>query len=133
MRQLRDFGVGSRNNAIMTEMAGTVSSTQDAFDIAAYFASQNQMTNALHNNEKGKRLYIIYRCISCHGENGKGRPLNNAMFPVIGGQQKEYLIKQLEGFRTGLRETDLSGTMSALAQRMSLNELEEITDYLAGQ
>jgi cytochrome c553 len=133
MRQLRDFGAGSRSNAIMTDMAGTVTSMEDAFDIAAYFASQNQMTaDTPHTNEAGERLYIIYRCISCHGEDGKGRPQNNAMFPVIGGQKKEYLLGQLDEFRRGLRETDMSGTMPALAQRISAAETEAIADYLSG-
>jgi cytochrome c553 len=133
MRQLRDFGAGSRSNAIMTDMAGTVTNMEDAFDIAAYFASQNQMaTDTPYANEAGKRLYIIYRCISCHGEDGKGRPQNNAMFPIIGGQKKEYLLKQLDEFRTGLRDTDMSGTMPSLTQRISAEEIDAITDYLSG-
>jgi cytochrome c553 len=133
MRQLRDFGAGSRSNAIMTDMAGTVTNIDDAFDIAAYFASQNQMSaDTPYANEAGKRLYIIYRCISCHGEDGKGRPQNNAMFPIIGGQKKEYLLKQLDEFRTGLRDTDMSGTMPSLTQRISAEEIDAITDYLSG-
>jgi outer membrane protein OmpA-like peptidoglycan-associated protein len=132
MRELRDFWAGSRSDPIMTDMAGTVTSVEDAFDISAYFASQNQMKLTPHENEEGKRLYIIYRCISCHGEDGQGRPQNNAMFPVIGGQHKEYLVKQLDEFRTGLRETDMSGTMPILAKRMSAAETDAITDYLSG-
>jgi OOP family OmpA-OmpF porin len=132
MRELRDFWVGSRSDPIMTDMAGTVSNKTDAFDIAAYFASQPQMSydSVLHENEEGKKLYIIYRCISCHGIEGQGRPQNNAMFPVIGGQHKEYLIKQLDDFRTGLRDTDMSGTMPILAKRMSAAETEAIAEYL---
>jgi outer membrane protein OmpA-like peptidoglycan-associated protein len=132
MRELRDFWSGSRSDAIMTDMAGTVTSNEDAFDISAYFASQNLMTLTPHKNEEGKRLYIIYQCISCHGIDGQGQPGNNAMFPIIGGQHKEYLIKQLDEFRTGLRETDMSGTMPILAKRMSAAETEAITDYLSG-
>jgi cytochrome c553 len=131
MRSFRDFWAGSRSDAIMTDMAGTVTSNEDAFDISAYFASQSLMTFAPHKNEEGKRLYIIYQCISCHGIDGQGQPGNNAMFPIIGGQHKEYLIKQLDEFRTGLRETDMSGTMPILAQRMSAAEVEAIADYLS--
>ncbi len=132
MRQLRDFWVGSRSDPIMTDMAATISSMTDALDISAYFASQPQMfyDPIPDENEEGKRLYIIYRCISCHGDQGQGRPHNNAMFPVIGGQHKEYLIKQLDDFRTGLRDTDMSGTMPLLAKRMSAAETEAIAEYL---
>ncbi len=133
MRQLRDFSIGSRSDPIMSDMAATVSNYEDAFDITAYFASQNQMTSTeKHKNERGERLYMIYRCISCHGEEGKGRPQNNPMFPVIGGQQKSYLIKQLDDFRAGFRETDMSGTMPILAKRMSAAETDAIADYLSG-
>ncbi|NOU01519.1 MAG: c-type cytochrome [Gallionella sp.] len=132
MRQLRDFWAGSRVDPIMTDMANTVSSMEDAFDISAYYASLNQMTGQANPNEEGKRLYIIYRCISCHGEEGKGRPMNNPMFPIIGGQHKEYLIKQLDDFRWGRRESDMSGTMPTLAQRMSADEIEAVAEYLSG-
>lgn len=132
-RQLRDFGTGSRSDQIMTDMAGTVTSMEDAFDISAYFASQHQMSGQPHPNEEGKRLYIIYRCISCHGEDGKGRPLNNALFPVIGGQHKEFLVKQMNDFKDGLRDTDMSGTMPTLAKRLSDGEVDAIADYLSGQ
>jgi cytochrome c553 len=132
MRELRDFWTGSRSDPIMTDMAGTVTSSADAFDIAAYFASQNQMLNPPHKNEEGKKLYIIYRCISCHGEDGQGHPLNNPMFPVIGGQHREYIVKQLDDFRAGLRDTDMSGTMPILAKRLSAGETDAIADYLEG-
>jgi outer membrane protein OmpA-like peptidoglycan-associated protein len=132
MREIRDFWIGSRNDPIMSDMAGTVTSMTDAFDISAYFASQNQMSHdpISQENEEGKRLYIIYRCISCHGEEGQGRPQNNPLFPVIGGQHKEYLIKQLDDFRTGLRDTDMSGTMPLLAKTMSAAETDAIAEYL---
>ncbi len=132
MRELRDFWTESRTDPIMTDMAATVTSMEDAFDISAYFASQPLMAfdPIPRDNEEGKRLYVIYQCISCHGEEGRGRPLNNPIFPIIGGQHKEYLIKQLDDFRTGLRETDMSGTMPILAKRMSAAETEAIAEYL---
>ena len=132
MRQIRFFSDNSRSDPIMTDMAATVTSMEDAFDISAYFASQSLMPfgSIAHENEEGKRLYIIYQCNSCHGVEGQGRPLNNPIFPIIGGQQKEYLIKQLDDFRTGLRDTDMSGTMPLLAKRMSAAETEAIAEYL---
>jgi cytochrome c553 len=131
-RQIADFGTGSRGDQNMTDMSSTIASTVDAFDIAAYFASQNQMVGIPHDNEQGKRLYFIYQCVSCHGEAGKGKPLNNPLFPIIGGQNKEYLIKQLNDFKNGLRETDMSGTMRLLSERMSMKEIEAVSDYLSG-
>ncbi len=131
-RQLRFFGMGSRSDPIMTDMAATVTSKVDVFDISAYFASQKQMffDPIERENEEGRRLYIIYQCVSCHGEEGRGRPQNNPIFPIIGGQHKEYLVKQLDDFRTGLRDTDLSGTMTILAKRLSAAETDAIAEYL---
>ena len=54
------------------------------------------------------------------------------MFPVIGGQHREYIVKQLDDFRAGLRDTDMSGTMPILAKRLSAGETDAIADYLEG-
>ena len=131
--QINNFQTGTRKDPTMTDMAATVTNRQDMVDIAAYFASQKQMTGTPVNNEAGAKLFRNYGCLNCHGENGKGGPANNPIFPVIGGQHKDYLVKQLNDFKSGARDTDMSGTMSDLTSRMTDAEIEAITDYLSGQ
>lgn len=132
-RQINNFQTGTRKDPTMTDMAATVTDRRDLADIAAYFASQMQMTGTPAKHEAGEKLFRDYDCLNCHGENGKGRPANNSIFPVIGGQHKDYLVKQLNDFKTGARDTDISGTMSELTIRMTDAEIEAVSEYLSGQ
>lgn len=132
-RQINNFQIGNRKDPTMSGIAATIESMQDLYDIAAYFASQNQMVGTPVKNELGDKIAHRYGCINCHGENGKSQPDLNSIFPVIGGQHKDYLIKQLHDFKTGERDTDMSGTMGDLANRMTDIELDAVAEYFSGQ
>jgi outer membrane protein OmpA-like peptidoglycan-associated protein len=72
-----------------------------------------------------------FRCVKCHGEFGKGQPLNNNLFPVIGGQHKDYLVKQLTDFKTEERENDRSGMMLRITTRLTDHDIEALATYLS--
>ncbi|MGC2047735.1 MAG: c-type cytochrome [Gallionella sp.] len=138
-KQVRDFQSEARVDPTMSPMAATVTENQDLLDITAYFASQKQMKGSGANNEAGKQLYLegnpttgVYGCVNCHGENGKGKSPNNALFPVIGGQHKDYLVKTLTDFNKGDRKNDPAGMMGAIAKAMTNAEIEAVSDYLSG-
>jgi len=132
-RQIYNFQEGTRRDPNMTKISATLTNRRNLADIAAYFASQNQMKGTTTKNEVGEKLYLDKGCHNCHGENGKGKPSYNALFPVIGGQHKEYLTKQMKDFKTGARGTDISGIMSLLANQMTDAEIEAVTEFLSGQ
>jgi len=93
-KEIEDFQMGSRRDPIMTDIAARMTNWQDLLDISAYFASQRQMKGARPViSEPGQRRFTAGNgCQTCHGVNGKGLSPNNSQAPVIGGQQKEYLI-----------------------------------------
>lgn len=144
-KQVREFQNGARFNETMTDVAMSVDDFKDLFDIAAYFASQKTMGGTPIENEEEKKLYLegqnlylhgnertgAFRCIKCHGESGKGQPLNNNLFPVLGGQHKEYLIKQLTDFKTEERENDRSGMMLRITTRLTPHDIEALATYLS--
>ncbi|MEO8343552.1 MAG: OmpA family protein [Gallionella sp.] len=144
-KQVREFQNGARFNETMTDVAASVDNFQDLFDIAAYFASQNQMAGTPVENEAEQKLYLegeklfltgnartgAFRCIMCHGQYGKGQPLNNNLFPVIGGQHKDYLIKQLTDFKHEERENDRSGMMLRITTRLTDHDIEALATYLS--
>jgi cytochrome c553 len=139
-KQVRNFQSVSRVNETMNEVALTVDEFGDLYDIAAYFASQKTMAGTPTQNETGKKIFYegdpergVFRCVKCHGENGKGEPLNNNLFPVIGGQHKEYIVKQLKEFKSGFRENDHSGMMPRITSRMTEKEMEAVAEFLSGQ
>jgi cytochrome c553 len=138
-KQLRNFQSGARTHQIMSAMATTISDAE-LIDIAAYFASQKKMQgNGKGDNAIAKNLFLkgdakrsIPPCISCHGENGKGKAPNIATYPVIGGQHKSYLRAQLTHWRSGERSNSPDGVMNMVAKSLTDPEIEALTDYLSG-
>jgi cytochrome c553 len=142
-KQVQDFQLGNRSNDTMSAMAATVTSREDLEDIAAYFASLKTMAGKPGNAslaKKGKNLFTsgnkklgqYAACIRCHGENGKGKGKNNSLFPVIGGQQKAYLIKQLNDFKAGSRTNDPASMMAMVAKGLNDKEIQAVAEYLSG-
>lgn len=142
-KQVQDFQLGNRNDDTMSAMAGMVTERQDLKDIAAYFASQKQMKGKATGSKVAKAGAKLYQggnkklgtygaCVRCHGENGKGKGKSNSLFPVIGGQQKAYVIKQLKDFKSGKRTNDPAGMMAMVAKGLDDKEIEAVADYVSG-
>jgi cytochrome c553 len=62
-------------------------------------------------------------CQTCHGLDGRGV---QAMVANIGGQQKQYLVKQLNDYRAGRRE---HAQMSIIAQMLSEEDIDNVTEW----
>jgi cytochrome c553 len=138
-KQVRNFQSGTRVHEIMSAVAQTVSD-DDLADIAAYFASQEKMKGDGHENELGKKLFehgdmsrMMVACVNCHGVNGKGKSPDNPVFPVIGGQHKDYLRGQLINFRDGDRGNSPGGVMNIITQKLTDEELDALADYVSGR
>ena len=139
-KQVQDFQLGNRNDDTMSAMAATVVSVQDLKDISVYFASQKQMKGSGGSNKKGAKIYQAGNkklgdygaCVRCHGKNGKGKGKSNSLFPVIGGQTKAYVVKQLKDFKDGKRKNDPAGMMAMVAKGLSDKEIEAVSDYVSG-
>lgn len=139
-KQIHDFQSGVRIHEIMSAVAQTVSSDDDLADIAAYFASQVKMKGDGHDNEIGKKLFLhgdmtrmMVACVNCHGVDGKGKSPDNPVFPVIGGQHKDYLRGQLINFRDGDRGNSPGGVMNIITQKLTDEELDALADYISGR
>lgn len=145
-KQVHDFQSGLRaNNETMAGMAATVTSVQDALDIGAYFSSQKMASKPLAPVDKqlasqGEKIFYngipnknVYGCVNCHGERGKGKAPNIAQFPVIGGQHRDYIIKELTDLRAGTRANDPAGMMQNIAKGLSDSEIKALANYLSSQ
>lgn len=137
-KQVHNFQSGIRMHEIMSAVAQTVSD-DDLPDIAAYFASREKMKGDGHKNEVGEKLFLhgdmsrmMVACVNCHGENGKGKSPSNPVFPVIGGQHKDYLRGQLINFRDGDRGNSPGGVMNIITQKLTDEELDALADYVSG-
>ena len=142
-RQVRDFQDAKRSDPLMSGMAAGVTEIQDLKDIAAYYASKKRMKGTPGGKKdlaaKGKAIFYegntdtgVYACSNCHGENGYGKDAQNNVFPVISGQTRDYLVKQLNDFRSGERHNDPAGMMGAVAKKMTPAEIEAVAEFVAG-
>jgi cytochrome c553 len=81
-------------------------SDKDVEDIAAYYAVQQGK-----NADDGPKLVgeIVQKCNRCHGPEGTGAP---APFPLLYGQDKDYLVMALRAYRDGRRQSSVMHNMS---------------------
>jgi len=139
-KQIRDYQSGIRSHQIMNAMAGAVDDA-DLADIGAYFASQRKMRNGTGAVSKlGEQVFLNsdlprsrHACVGCHGPNGKGSGPKAAMYPVIGGQHRAYILKQLYDFRAGYRVNSPNSIMNIVTRKMTDEEIEAVADYVSAQ
>ncbi len=140
-RQIKLIQSGARP---VPEMAGIVSglSDQDIEDLAAYFAGQVSAPAVADPAlvSLGERLYKagnpktrIPACMACHGPAGEGNPL--AVYPALAGQHSVYLVKMLNGFKSGATwgEDDTGSTvMTGVSIYLSESEINAVSSYIQG-
>jgi cytochrome c553 len=134
--QLKNFRGHSRSDPhAVAYMWGMASQLDDALiaDLAKYFAAQPptpaQTGGALAAEgrtifESGAPANGVPPCQACHGTHGEG----NGVVPRLAGQHADYLKKQMEAFRSTLRESDV---MHANTTNMTDREIEAVVSYLA--
>jgi cytochrome c553 len=135
-KQLADFKTPARNNPVMTSIAKAL--TDDEMkNVAAYLESQAAKPGAARNKDivdAGKKIYrggiagkSVPACASCHSASGAGIP---SQFARLAGQHQDYTVAQLTAFRSGARSN--SPQMTAIAKRLSDDEIKAVADYVAG-
>jgi cytochrome c553 len=137
-KQLREFKAGRRVNAVMGPMAAPLSD-EDIADLAAFFGSQ-KLRLGVADPEQVQLGAQIYRggnaasgvaaCMACHGPSGSGNPA--ARFPALSGQHAAYVLKALQDYRSGARQTDPNGMMRNIAERLTDREMKAVAEYVAG-
>ena len=137
--QLKAYQTGDRENAVM---AGQVEDLddQDMRDLAAFYSSLEPGVSGGVRDEVKERGEEIYRggipdegvaaCMACHGPAGEGLP--GAGFPRIGGQHAQYTAEQLKAYRSGERDTDRNRMMRGVAERMTDEQIEAVSEYVSG-
>ncbi|MFC5699390.1 c-type cytochrome [Pseudomonas sp. GCM10022186] len=77
----------------------------------------------------------LQTCAACHGDRGQGNPALGA--PRLAGQQADYLLQQLQGFKEGRRGYDTRdsyGTqMRAVVASLDEAEFAPLARHFAGQ
>jgi cytochrome c553 len=134
-KQLVSFKTGERKNAIMAPIAKGMTE-EDMQNLIAYLAKSKPTPGAAKNKdtvELGKKIFRggiaeknVPACAACHSANGAGMP---AQFPRLAGQHQAYTTAQLMSFRADTRKNE---QMSKIVKRMSDEEIQAVSDYVAG-
>ena len=134
-KQLRDFKVAARANAIMAPFAVKLSE-QDMLDLAAYYSylprqpgsHPDSTVTAPQIVARGAPMRNVPACASCHGTTD-ARP----GAPWLEGQSTVYIKAQLQAFATGARRNDISERMRNIARQMTGAEIDEAARYYASR
>ncbi|MFZ6046780.1 c-type cytochrome [Pseudomonas sp. CR3202] len=77
----------------------------------------------------------LQTCAACHGDQGQGNPVLGA--PRLAGQQADYLLQQLLGFKAGRRGYDMrdnhGAQMRAVVASLDEAEFAPLAMHYAGQ
>lgn len=118
-------------------MWGMASQLSDATikAVADYYASQKPAAGVAGDPAlmaEGRKIYTegitkqgVPACAACHGPKAEGA----AAFPRLAGQHAEYLIAQLQGFKSGTRAN--APIMANVVKTMSPDELRAAATYAA--
>lgn len=137
-KQLVDFRSGVRDNAHMTYVAKGLDEN-DIQGLAAYYAQirlpslvaprlDGDLARGRQLAEDGDWKNDIPACVQCHGAAGEGV---QPSFPVLAGQQPEYLFSQLAQWHAGARTNSPQQLMDRIVQRMTPQDMRAVADYLA--
>ena len=92
-----------------------------ALSIALALAGTSGMLHAEGKLKAGKNKAAS--CAGCHGEKGNSMM---PMFPKLAGQHTTYLVKQLQAFKSGARD---SPSMAPMAMGLSDQDMADLAVY----
>jgi len=137
VRQLKEFIAGRRKSDIMVPIV-TMVDPNDFKALGDYYGAQKPTPGTVTDAkaaERGKKLYMdgdedrgVPACSGCHKDDASG----NKRFPRLAGQHKEYLITEMNNFKTGVRNSETGRVMREVAKRMSDEEIGAVAEFLTG-
>jgi cytochrome c553 len=138
LKQLTNFKSGERKSPVMSGIVAKLSPA-DLPNLAAYFSEKQTKPGTARDMGKALLGQKIYRggvqgsgvpaCASCHGAKGQGVPVQ---FPRLAGQHADYVLTQLNKFRTGDRTNDAAKMMRVIAGKMTSQDMEAVAQYIQG-
>ena len=124
---MADYKTGKRKNDTMKAMLASLNDKAIA-DVALFFALQTPArakTNAQGNAAAGKAAAAS--CGGCHGETGvSGSPAT----PSLAGQDAQYLVAALTGYKDGTRSND---TMKGMVAALDATAMKNLAAFYTAQ
>lgn len=133
MKQLHDYKSGKRSSSIMEAISRNLGEP-DIGDLSAYYASLPKARTAATSYDEtlpklvrvGDPMRNIAPCISCHG--GVDQKLGA---PWLEGLPKNYIVEQLNAFKSGSRHNDSQAQMRNMVRTITSAEIDEAASFYA--
>lgn len=124
IKAMQAYQEGKREHEKMAEAVAGLDETQIK-DMATFYASQEP----IHRDIRAPFTTAewVQRCERCHGINGNS---TDPRFPMLAGQNENYLRKALRAYSSGTREISV---MHAMAEPLSESDIERIVGHYASQ
>lgn len=139
LKQLKLVQNGDR---VIAQMMGILDNLddKDLKDIAAYYSTQKNSIGQAKEDfvALGRKLYYsgnlekgVPACSACHSPKGKGN--GPAGYPLLSGQQSEYIETALKSYRSGERNAgEASQMMMAIAYKLDDSEIKALSSFING-
>ncbi len=124
IKAMKHYKDGKRQHQKMFEAVEQLSE-QSIIDLATYYATQQPLKRNIRAPLKSTEW--ITRCERCHGVGGNS---SDARFPMLAGQDENYLIKEL---KASTEEGTANSTMHRMADSLSSKDIELLAAYFASQ
>ena len=134
IKQLLDIRDGTRHSSLMFPFVQqrTIGGYQELSNVVAYLSTMPMNPNPSRGPWKkgtteyrqGKNIYQEY-CSTCHGDNGEGN--NELVYPKLQGQHYQYMRRQLESVKNGLRTVHPG--MQTIIEVLDIEQLEKAVNY----
>jgi len=141
-RQMLDYNSGDRVSPVMQPNIDNFNE-QQIRDLAAYYANMPVPETTTPANVSAEVLALgeklanegdwdndIPPCSSCHGPGNRGV---GETFPAIAGQHPNYIQSQLNAWRSNQRNNDPNQLMTAVAERLTEEQIDAVAAYLGSQ
>jgi cytochrome c553 len=92
---------------------------------AALLASVASGTAVAGNIAAGKEK--AKACAACHGADGNSA---SADFPKLAGQHADYIVKSLQGYKSGTRKNPI---MAPMGTNLSQRDMEDLAAFFSSQ
>jgi cytochrome c553 len=125
VKAMQAYQEGKRNHEKMAEAVAGLNETQMQ-DMAAFYASQKPVARG-DIRAPFTTAEWVERCERCHGLNGNS---TDPRFPMLAGQNENYLRKALQAYSGGSRPTSV---MHAMAEPLSQADIERIVRHYSAQ
>ncbi len=139
--QLQAYAAGARQSGIMQPVAAELE-VAEMRRLAEYYAAQRPAPAQIPAESEDRLLAIgqtlttaglpnqgIPSCNSCHAQDPA---LHNPLYPSLAGQYAAYTAQQLALFKSGgRRDTPAAEIMSVIAERLTAEQIDAVSLYLA--